>query len=588
MNIALLCSAFNGLTQRAWIELCDAGHDVTVRVAGDAAAICADVADLQPELIVCPFLRQRVPADVWENYRTIIIHPGPPGDRGPSSLDWAITETSPQWGVTAMQAVEDMDAGPIWASRCFDVPADPPRKSSLYNGAVADAAIQLIHEVVTKAADPTFVPEPLNYDRADVWGQLRPTIRQADREFSWSDSTAHIVRRVRAADGSPGVQTELCGIAVAVFDASPGPASHGPASRDAVGTVAGRRHGSVLVRTGDGSVWIGHVKRPVEAGGAGVKLAVSEALADRLVDVPQLLEPAGATGHQEIGYRRIGDVGELRFDFYNGAMSTRQCRRLVLALRRAIADDTKVLVIGGGESFSNGIHLNVIHAAADPAGEAWRNIVAIDDVCRQIIMSTNKIVISSLSGNAGAGGVMAALGADRVVLRHGVVLNPHYKTMGLFGSEYWTYVLPRRVGHERATQLTEQCLPVGSAEALEIGLADDVLPGAPAEFAAAILDYAARLAGDEHFEQMIEIKRAARADDERRRPLEAYRIQELAEMSRDIFDDRNGFAAARQAFVTKASSGSTPEHLLAPAPDRLKATPAVAESRTDDYSRTGA
>jgi putative two-component system protein, hydrogenase maturation factor HypX/HoxX len=231
---------------------------------------------------------------------------------------------------------------------------------------------------------------------------------------------------------------------------------------------------------------------------------------------------------------------------------------------------------------------NVIHAAADPAGEAWRNIVAIDDVCRQIILCTNKIVISSLSGNAGAGGVMAALVADRVVPRHGVVLNPHYKTMGLFGSEYWTYVLPRRVGHERATQLTERCLPIGASEALGMGLADDVLPGAPAEFAEDILDYAARLAGDEHFEHMLESKRSARAADERHRPLEAYRIQELAEMSRDIFDDRNGFAAARQAFVMKASNGSTPEHLLAPKAHRLQATPAVSESHTDRYSRTGA
>ena len=54
-----------------------------------------------------------------------------------------------------------------------------------------------------------------------------------------------------------------------------------------------------------------------------------------------------------------------------------------------------------------------------------------------------------------------ALGADRVLAREGIVLNPHYKGMGgLYGSEYWTYSLPRRVGHERALQLTEQCLPV--------------------------------------------------------------------------------------------------------------------------------
>jgi putative two-component system hydrogenase maturation factor HypX/HoxX len=318
-----------------------------------------------------------------------------------------------------------------------------------------------------------------------------------------------------------------------------------------------------------------------------VKLPATEALADLLVDVPQLVEPAGPTGHQEISYRRLGDVGELRFDFYNGAMSTAQCRRLVAALRRAIAQDAKVLVVGGGESFSNGIHLNVIHAAGDPAGEAWRNIVAIDDVCREIIMCTDKLVVSSVSGNAGAGGVMAALGADRVVLREGVVLNPHYKTMGLFGSEYWTYVLPRRVGHDLSRQLTEQCLPIGSTEALAIGLADDVLSGSPTEFAAAILDYAAKLAADDNFDQMLEAKRAARAADESRRPLEAYRVQELAEMSRDIFDDRNGFAAARYAFVTKPKASGTPAHLLAPPTLRVESVPQGNEAGATLYSRTG-
>ena len=50
-----------------------------------------------------------------------------------------------------------------------------------------------------------------------------------------------------------------------------------------------------------------------------------------------------------------------------------------------------------------------------------------------------------MQGNAGAGGVFLALAADQVWARHGVVLNPHYKNMGnLYGSEYWTYLLPRR------------------------------------------------------------------------------------------------------------------------------------------------
>src|SRR5919197_807937 len=68
---------------------------------------------------------------------------------------------------------------------------------------------------------------------------------------------------------------------------------------------------------------------------------------------------------------------------------------------------------------------------------------------------------------------MLARAADQVFAAKGVVLNPHYKTMGLYGSEYWTYTLPRRVGWEKALELTEACKPVGTAEAVRIGMLDD-------------------------------------------------------------------------------------------------------------------
>ena len=44
-----------------------------------------------------------------------------------------------------------------------------------------------------------------------------------------------------------------------------------------------------------------------------------------------------------------------------------------------------------------------------------------------------------------------ALAADEVWAGDNVVLNPHYKDMGnLYGSEYWTYLLPRRAGEDNA------------------------------------------------------------------------------------------------------------------------------------------
>ena len=556
MRILLLCSAFNGLSQRAWLELRDAGHEVSVELATSEEAVVSAVELFDPDLIICPFLRERVPALVWSRHRTIIVHPGPKGDRGPSSLDWALMTGETEWGVTALQAVEEMDAGPIWGSRTFALGPAERRKSAVYNGPVADAASELIGEVVAKAADPSFTPEPLDYSRPDVVGRLRPAMRAVDREFSWSDPTATILRRIGAADGSPGVRTTLFDVPLWVFDAHPGPALPGEP-----GTIVLRNHDAVLVRTGDGGVWVGHVRTA-----PSVKLPSTLALGPYLKGVPERLEPldepADEGARREISYQRRGDVGVVSFDFYNGAMSTGQCRRLATALRHATTQSTKVLVIrSSGDAFSNGIHLNVIGAAPSPAREAWRNINAIDDVCREIITCTSQLVVTAVGSNAGAGGVMLALGADRVIVRDGVVLNPHYRTMGLYGSEYWTYVLPRRVGDLEASRLTQQCLPIGPAQAERIGLVDSVLPGSPAEFDHSVFDHAARLAGHDDYPQLLEQKRAARAAAELRKPLEAYRVEELAEMSRDIFDDRNGFAEARRAFVTKQKPASTPARL---------------------------
>jgi putative two-component system protein, hydrogenase maturation factor HypX/HoxX len=39
-----------------------------------------------------------------------------------------------------------------------------------------------------------------------------------------------------------------------------------------------------------------------------------------------------------------------------------------------------------------------------------------------------------------------ALAADYVFSRDSSVLNMHYKNMGVYGSEFWTYSLPKRVG----------------------------------------------------------------------------------------------------------------------------------------------
>src|SRR5476649_1261090 len=162
LKILLLSSAFNGLTQRAWLDLRQAGHAPSVVLFTDAATVCEQVEASGADVVICPFLKDRVPQQLWSNPErpVVIIHPGIVGDRGASALDWAISQQVSRWGVTALQAVEEMDAGPIWSTCEFDMPAQV-RKSELYNGAVSDAALYCIRDVVEKFARG-FVPVPLD------------------------------------------------------------------------------------------------------------------------------------------------------------------------------------------------------------------------------------------------------------------------------------------------------------------------------------------------------------------------------------------------------------------------------------------
>lgn len=239
-------------------------------------------------------------------------------------------------------------------------------------------------------------------------------------------------------------------------------------------------------------------------------------------------------------------------------MSTEQCRRLLAAYRYALTRPTSVLVLGGARDFfSNGIHLNVIEGAPDPGEESWRNLNAMDDVVEAVLRTTDRLVIAALAGNAAAGGAMLALAADEVWCRTGAVLNPHYRRMGLYGSEFWTYTLPRRTGPGTARRLTTEALPVSAARGARLGLVDRLVPAAPGEFAGTVQTMAAEVAAAPGLADRIAAKAAARHADEAVRPLADHRRDELARMHAVFSDPAAPYHALRSAFVRKVPAATT-------------------------------
>ncbi len=558
MRILLLTHAFNSLTQRLGAELALHGHEISVEFDIADSVTEEAVALFRPDLIVAPYLRRAIPESVWSRHVCLIVHPGIVGDRGPSALDWALQDGTRTWGVTVLQAEAELDAGPVWAYATF--PLRDASKSSVYRHEVTQAATAAVLQAVQAFASGAQALPAASV--AGPHGRARPLMTQDDRRLDWArDDTATVLRKIRAADGFPGVADTLFGQPCHLFDAWPETTLRG-----APGVEIARRETAVLRATVDGAVWIGHVKRP-----GSIKLPASLAFASEAAS----LAPAPLDGWwrraqptwQDIAYEEEEGVGTLHFEFYNGAMSTTQCERLRAALAWARTRPVRVLVLMGGEDFwSNGIHLNVIEAASlsdgSAADESWRNINAMNDLALELIRTDGQITVAALGGNAGAGGCFLARAADQVWVREAVLLNPHYKNMGnLYGSEYWTYLLPRRVGEEAARALMHSRQPLTARRALALGLTDACLTGDVPSFRAEVRRRAAALAAAHDLSVQLDAKRQTRAHDEAVKPLAAYREEELAQMRRNFYGFDPSYHVARHHFVRKSPASWTPRHL---------------------------
>lgn len=559
VHILLLTSAFNSLTQRVQAELTDHGHTVAVELMHEDSPLRDVVRREDPDLVVAPFLKTAIPQDVWSVHTCLVVHPGPVGDRGPSSLDWAVHEGADEWGVTVLQANAEMDAGDVWASVACPLP--PMAKSDLYRNEISDAAVEAVLLAVGRFASTTYTPVPQNSGADDG---CRPYFGQSLRRIDWqSDSTATVVRKLRAADSQPGVLDDLLGGEWFLHGGHPEFRLRGRP-----GEVVATRDGAICRATTDGAVWIPELRpRRTPGGPATFKLPATSALAGRLSAVPARPAPLHRTGHEdiwsEISYREEARTGFLSFSFRGGAMSTDQCERLLSAYRFACSRPTSVLVLGGGRDFfSNGIHLNVIEASADPGAESWANINAMDDLVEAVLTTTDRLVVSAMAGNAAAGGVMLALAADEVWCRAGAVLNPHYRLMGLYGSEYWTYTLPRRVGTAVADRLTQEARPVSSGAALRLGLVDRVIECGPQSFASEAGALASRLAALPATQSRVNAKKAEGDQVD----LAPYREAELAHMHRIFADPQHPYHGLRRAFVRKErpASGTALHHTAHP------------------------
>jgi len=550
MKILFITTSFNGMSQRAWVELDRLNHQVKVHIASSQKNMVDAVNNFEPDLIIAPYLKKAIPEIIWKNYTCFIIHPGIIGDRGSSSLDWAILNNEKEWGVTILQATAKLDAGPVWATEIFTM--RNVSKSFLYRHEVTEAGMKALLDSVKKFEEGNYIPKSEKEISIKNKGKWNRATNESDFNFSWHEDTDCIIPKINAADSYPGALTTILGDEYFCFGVTEDETINGKP-----GEIMGKRNDAVCVATQNSSVWIQCLQKKEEN---SIKLPAALAIGNKEKDMPELSlnifeDFNKLKTFSEIKYEEDNGVGYLHFNFYNGAMSTSQCKRLHDAFIEAKKRNTKVIVLmGGADIWSNGIHLNVIEASENPADASWENINAIDDLVHEIICTDTHYIISALQGNAGAGGVSLALAADKVLAKKGIIFNPHTRNMGLYGSEYWTYLLPKRIGTQRAILFTEQCLPWGTDIAMEVKLIDDCIDNNNEAFCKKIKLVAEEVTHLSYFSQLLTAKKFKRKRDESYKPLEQYRKEELEKMHKNFFDDDWGYDYKRYCFVHKINA----------------------------------
>ena len=326
--------------------------------------------------------------------RCLVVHPGIRGDRGPSALDWAILDGESAWGVTVLEAnARDGRRRRLGEREVPDARRRPSR--SLYRNEVTRGGGRGCWPRSSRIA---------RGERATPLAQLgaaaRGTRAAADApgrpgDRLDADDTASVLRKIRAADGLPGRATTSCGPATCASStriprttrrcAAP-PSAPAPCSRSATARSCGPRV--------DGAVWITHLRASAGDGpalqaarGHGAGRAAAPACRRRRSrrDAPVAHRTWRPIDYEERGRGRLPALPLLQRRHGHRAVRARCAPRT----RRRSARPTRVIVLMGGPDFwSNGIHLNLIEAAEHPAEESWRNINAMDDLVREIIATT--------------------------------------------------------------------------------------------------------------------------------------------------------------------------------------------------------
>jgi methionyl-tRNA formyltransferase len=150
-----------------------------------------------------------IPEPVLGRALWLNVHPSLlPRWRGAAPIERALMAGDEETGVTIIELVRELDAGPIAAQRAF--PIEPEDDFGTVSARAGELAAELLGEAL---------PEPQLRPQPEEGATYADKIRPADRELDWNRPPEELLNRIRALSPHIGARGELHGRPVTIWRA---------------------------------------------------------------------------------------------------------------------------------------------------------------------------------------------------------------------------------------------------------------------------------------------------------------------------------------------------------------------------------
>ena len=211
-------------------------------------------ARLRPDLLVVAAYGLILPREILEipALGAINVHASLlPRWRGAAPIQRAILAGDRETGVTIMQVVEALDAGPMLLKKA--TPIDPRETAGQLHDRLARLGAEALREVLPALASGRVDPEPQDESRATYAAK----ITKAEARLDWRRPATELERAVRAYNPWPGAHTGFDGRTLRIWQAE---AVDAPAAAEPGTVIEARR--TLEVACGEGRLRLLEVQLP--------------------------------------------------------------------------------------------------------------------------------------------------------------------------------------------------------------------------------------------------------------------------------------------------------------------------------------